>query len=243
MKRLDGKRCLVTGTASGIGRATVLRFLEEGARVVAVDRPGSELSGLGAAVTHHEDVTSPGAAERLVGLCQQHLQGLDVLVNNAGVGLWALPGETTDEIWDTTFAVNTRAPFLLARACLPLLTQSRAARIINTGSVMSERTDKGLVAYTASKHAIAGMTKALALDLGPRGITANYVMPGAVRTGMTKASFDDEKIRTIWEKKSPLRRIAEPVEVAHVMVFLASDESSFITGTGITVDGGLTLRT
>ena len=243
MKRLDQKRCLITGTASGIGRATVLRFLEEGARVIAVDRPGSDLSGLGDAVVIEQDVTAPDAADTLAALCTKHLGGLDVLINNAGVGFSAKPTETTDALWDTSFAVNTHAPFRITRACIPLLAQSKAGRIINTGSVMSERTDKGLTAYTASKHAIAGMTKALALELGPMGITANYVMPGAVLTALTKASFDDEKIRAIWEKKSPLRRIADPREVAHVMLFLASDESSFITGTGLTVDGGLTLRT
>lgn len=245
MSRLRDKRALITGAASGIGRATVLRFLEEGAKVVAVDRPGADFAGLvGAGLgAHHEDVTAAGAPERLAALAQRELGGLDVLVNNAGVSTWAALEDTSEQTWDVTFAVNSRAPFLIVRACLPMLVASGKGRIVNLGSVMSTRTDKGLTAYTASKHAIAGATKALALELGPKGITANYVMPGAVRTGMTKASFDDPKIRGIWEKKSPLRRIAEPIEIAHAIVFLASDEASFITGAGLLVDGGLTLRT
>ena len=124
-----------------------------------------------------------------------------------------------------------------------MLTASGHGRIVNVGSVMSIRTDKGLTAYTASKHAIAGTTKGLALELGQRGITANYVMPGAIHTGMTRVSFEDERVREVWIKKSPLRRIAEPIELAHAIVFLSSDEASFITGAGLVVDGGLTLRT
>ncbi len=242
MNRLQGKRAMITGAASGIGRATVLRFIEEGAKVLAIDRPATDLSGLAGAVTGHEDVTAPHAAEHLAELAKNELGGLDVLVNNAGIATWAKVEDTDDQTWDLTFAVNSRAPFQLVRACLPMLTASGHGRIVNLGSVMSERTDKGLIAYTASKHAIAGATKALALELGPKGITANYVMPGAIRTGMTKTSFDDDKIRERWVKKSPLRRIAEPIEIAHAIVFLASDEASFITGAGLLVDGGLTLR-
>ena len=239
MNRLAGKRALVTGAASGIGQAAVRRFREEGAQVLAVDR---SLGAAGEDVVEI-DLTAAGAPAEVAAKAQAALGGLDILVNNAGVGTSALFEDTTDDMWDHTFAVNSRAPFLLARACLPMLKASKAGRIINTGSVMSERTDKGLTAYTASKHAIAGMTKALALELGKFGITANFVMPGAIATGMTRESFADPKIRAVWEKKSPLRRIAEPIEIAHGMLFLASDDASFVTGTGLLIDGGLTLRT
>ena len=236
MNRLAGKRALITGAASGIGEAAVRRFREEGAQVFAVDQAAGE-------GVVQEDITRPGAPEELAAKAKAALGGLDILVNNAGIGTWAKFDDTTDELWDRMFAVNSRAPFQLVRACLPMLKESKAGRIINTGSVMSERTDKGLVAYTASKHAIAGMTRGLALELGPLGITVNFVMPGAIATGMTRASFEDPKVRAIWEKKSPLRRIAEPIEIAHGMLFLASDDASFITGTGLLIDGGLTLRT
>jgi 3-oxoacyl-[acyl-carrier protein] reductase len=236
MNRLAGKRALITGAASGIGEAAVRRFREEGAQVFAVDRAAGE------GVTQ-VDITAPGAPEEIAARAKAALGGLDILVNNAGLGTWAKFDDTTDELWDRMFAVNSRAPFQLVRACLPMLKESKAGRIINTGSVMSERTDKGLVAYTASKHAIAGMTRGLALEFGPLGITVNFVMPGAIATGMTRESFEDPKIRALWEKKSPLRRIAEPIEIAHGMLFLASDDASFITGTGLLIDGGLTLRT
>jgi 3-oxoacyl-[acyl-carrier protein] reductase len=244
--RLQGKRAIITGAASGIGRAAVGRFLAEGARVIAVDRPGSNFKDLGDAITLEQDIAADGAPSRIADFAKEKLGGLEVLVNNAGTSTWASFADTTPELWDDMFAVNSRAPFLIIKACLPMLTEagkSGKGRIINTGSVMSERTDKKLVAYTASKHAIAGLTRSIALEFGPLGITCNFIMPGAIRTGMTKESFDDPKIKAIWEKKSPLRRIAEPVEIAYGMVFLASDEASFITGSGITIDGGLTLRT
>jgi 3-oxoacyl-[acyl-carrier protein] reductase len=239
MNRLAGKRALITGAASGIGQAAVRRFREEGAQVLAVDRVAGA-AGDDVVVT---DITAEGAPAELAAKAKAALGGLDILVNNAGLGTFARFEDTTDELWDRMFAVNSRAPFKLVGACLPLLKESKAGRIINTGSVMSERTDKGLTAYTASKHAIAGMTRALALELGAHGITVNFVMPGAIATGMTREGFADPKIRAIWEKKSPLRRIAEPIEIAHGMLFLASDDASFITGSGLLIDGGLTLRT
>lgn len=244
MKRLEGRHAVITGAASGIGRAAAQLFRDEGARVLAVDRPGSELSTLEGVETLFQDMTDPDAAKNVVAAAVSRLGTLDTLVNNAGIGLWAQPEETTDDIWQKTFNINVDSYFRTCREAFAVLkTHPGRARIVNTGSVMSTRTDKGLVAYTASKHAVAGMSKALALDWGPHGITCNYVMPGAIHTGMTRASFEDPGIRKIWEKKSPMRRLGEPTEVARVILFLSSDDSSFVTGTGITVDGGLLLRT
>ena len=244
MNRLQGRHAIITGAASGIGRATALLFRDEGAKVLAVDQPGSPLGELEGVATLEQDVTTPDAAARMFSEAMKTLGAVDTLVNNAGVGIWAKPEDTTDAIWEKTFSVNVDAPFRLCRAALPLLrAHPGRARVVNVGSVMSSRTDKGLVAYTASKHAVAGMTKALALDWGPHGINLNYVMPGAIFTGMTRASFEDAGIRKIWEKKSPLRRVGDPIEVARAILFLASDDASFITGTGLLVDGGLLLRT
>jgi NAD(P)-dependent dehydrogenase (short-subunit alcohol dehydrogenase family) len=117
------------------------------------------------------------------------------------------------------------------------------ARIINTASVMAFDTDIGLIAYTASKHAVAGLTKTLALELGRYNITANYLLPGAIYTGLTKANFDQEHIRAVWEKKAALRRLGMPIDLARAALLLASDEADFITGHGLVADGGLTLRT
>jgi NAD(P)-dependent dehydrogenase (short-subunit alcohol dehydrogenase family) len=251
LQRLAGKVAIVTGAASGIGRATAQLFAAEGATVLAVDRPGSAIltahEGLERIVALAQDVTADDAPATIVAVALAAGGGLDILFNNAGVSANALGELTTDAQWDNTFAVNARAVFRMCRAAIPALRARAAitgrARIINTASVMAERTDLGLTAYTASKHAVAGISKTLALELGKHGITVNYLLPGAIHTGMTAASFEDEKIRAIWAKKAALRRLGQPIDMARSVLLLASDEADFITGHGLVADGGLTLRT
>ena len=140
-----------------------------------------------------------------------------------------------------------RAPFRISRAAIPHLIkraeEKGRARIICTASVMAFDLDIGLCAYTSSKHAVAGLTKTMALELGKYKVTANYILPGAIHTGMTQASFADPFIRGVWEKKAALRRLGEPIDMARAALLLASDEADFITGHGLVADGGLTLRT
>ena len=251
LNRLAGKVAIVTGAASGIGQATARLFANEGALVIAVDRPASAIAtahaGLDRIVALAMDVTAAEAPEAIVACALREGGGLDILFNNAGVSAHALGEATTDAQWDDTFAVNARAVFRLCRAAIPALRARAAhtgrARIINTASVMAERTDIGLVAYTASKHAVAGISKTLALELGKYGITVNYLLPGAIHTGMTAASFQDEKIRAIWARKAALRRLGQPIDMARAVLLLASDDADFITGHGLVADGGLTLRT
>ena len=251
LNRLAGKVAIVTGAASGIGRATARLFADEGATVIAVDRPTSAIAtaheGQARIVPLAQDVAADGAPDLIVAAALREGGGLDILFNNAGVSARALGEETTDAQWDDTFAVNARAVFRLCRAAIPALRERAAvtgrARIINTASVMAERTDLGLTAYTASKHAVAGISKTLALELGKWGITVNYLLPGAIHTGMTAASFEDETIRAIWAKKAALRRLGQPIDMARAVLLLASDEADFITGHGLVADGGLTLRT
>lgn len=252
LQRLAGKVAIVTGAASGIGRATAQLFAAEGATVLAVDRPGSAIDTAHAGVERvhalAQDVAADGAAEAIVAAALQAGGGqLDILFNNAGVSYNALGELSTDAEWDRVFSVNTRAVFRLCRAAIPALRARAAvtgrARIINTASVMAERTDIGLSAYTASKHAVAGLSKTLALELGKHGITVNYLLPGAIHTGMTAKSFADEKIAAIWAKKAALRRLGQPIDMARSVLLLASDEADFITGHGLVADGGLTLRT
>ena len=251
LNRLAGKVAIVTGAASGIGQATARLFADEGALVIAVDRPASAIATAHAGQHRIKalamDVTATDAPEAIVACALREGGGLDILFNNAGVSANALGEATTDAQWDDTFAVNARAVFRLCRAAIPAL-RARAeatgrARIINTASVMAARTDIGLVAYTASKHAVAGISKTLALELGKYGITVNYLLPGAIHTGMTAASFQDEKIRAIWAKKAALRRLGQPIDMARAVLLLASDDADFITGHGLVADGGLTLRT
>ncbi|OYU93397.1 MAG: 3-oxoacyl-ACP reductase [Burkholderiales bacterium PBB5] len=251
LNRLAGKVAIVTGAASGIGAATSRLFADEGALVIAVDRPASAIltahAGQARIVALAQDVTDPEAPETIVATAVREGGGLDIIFNNAGVSANSLGELTTDAQWDNTFAVNARAVFRMCRAAIPALRARAAttgrARIINTASVMAERTDIGLTAYTASKHAVAGISKTLALELGKYGITVNYLLPGAIHTGMTAASFQDEKIRAVWAKKAALRRLGQPIDMARSVLLLASDEADFITGHGLVADGGLTLRT
>ena len=149
----------------------------------------------------------------------------------------------SDEVWDRVQQVNLRAAFRLAREAIPHLVASGSGRILYTASVMAEFTDFGLAAYCASKAGVVGLTRTLALELGRHGITANAILPGAILTGMTARSFSDPKIADIWARKSPLKRLGAPADVAALAAFLASDSAGFITGQAIAADGGLTLRT
>lgn len=248
---MTGKVLIVTGAASGIGSATASLFTNRGAKVLAVDRPGV---GLGDQHYNNNDVsiiekdiTDEDAPDAILDQAMDRFGGVDILFNNAGVSSRGLAEELSDEEWDRTFAVNVRAMFRLCREAIPLLRERAAqkgrARIINTASVMAFDTDIGLSAYTASKHAVAGLTKTLALELGKFKITANYILPGAIYTGMTKTNFDKGEIRQVWEKKAALRRLGQPGDIARAALLLASDEADFITGHGLVVDGGLTLRT
>ena len=251
MPRLDGKIAIVTGAASGIGQASATLFAAEGAQVLAVDRPGSAVTahfaGHTSVVAFEQDLVTDAAPQAIVETALKHFGALDILFSNAGVSHRALAAETTDDDWDRVFAVNVRAPFRLCRAAIPALRERAAvkgrARIINTASVMAFDTDIGLAAYTASKHAVAGLTKTLALELGKFNITANFLLPGAIETGMTRNAFADEEVRAVWIKKAALRRLGKPEDMARSVLLLASDEADFITGHGLVADGGLTLRT
>jgi 3-oxoacyl-[acyl-carrier protein] reductase len=244
--RLDGRSAIITGAASGIGHATAQLFAREGARVLAVDLPGRALADTHAGhqniATLEQDVAAEDAAAHIIGAALDRFGGLDILMNNAGIGLNALAETMTTEQWDRTLNVNLRAPFLLCREAIPHLKRSPAGRIINVASVMAEFTDYGLSDYCASKAGLAGMTRTLALELGKFGITANYLMPGAIRTGMTRRSFANEEIAAVWAKKAALRRLGEPIDLARAALFLASEDGGFVTGQGLAVDGGLTLR-
>ncbi len=251
MGRLAGKIAIVTGAASGIGAASARLFADEGAQVLAVDRPGPGIDGAHAGIAAIApfgcDLTGDDAPDRIIAAAVDRFGGLDILFNNAGVSGRAFVEEMTDAEWDRVNAVNVRAVFRMCRAAIPTL-KARArekgrARIVNTASVMAFDTDYGLAAYCASKAGVGGLTRTLALELGKFNITANYVCPGAIYTGMTQNSFDNPEIRAVWEKKAALRRLGQPIDIARGALLLASDEADFITGHELVVDGGLTLRT
>jgi 3-oxoacyl-[acyl-carrier protein] reductase len=246
--RLLGRKAIVTGAASGIGAASARLFAAEGADVLAVDRPGSNLgevaSGAPLIVPLEADLADANSGNAVVAEAVSRFGGLDILYSNAGISASTFVENHSDEEWDRILNVNTSAAFRLSRAAIPHLKTSKAGRIIATASVMANFTDYGLGAYCASKAGVAGLMRALALELGKFSITANWIEPGAIRTGMTGALWDARPdVADIWAKKSVLRRLGAPEDIARVALFLASDDSGFVTGQGIAVDGGLTLRT
>ncbi len=236
-KDLTGRRAVVTGAASGMGAAAAARLMAEGVAVLGVDRVGEGLVG-----THTllADLADGDSFAAIAGAAQSLLGGCDILINNAGVCPTGPFAEMTEEAWNSALGINVTAVMKLTRALLPLLSASGRGRVVNVGSIMSRYGDAGLVAYTTSKHAILGLTRALAMELGPQGITVNCVQPGAIATGMTRGLFEDTPgAKDYYAGRSALGRVGQPEDVADVMVFLATDDARFITGQGIMVDGGV----
>jgi NAD(P)-dependent dehydrogenase (short-subunit alcohol dehydrogenase family) len=233
--RLDGRAALVTGAGSGIGLATARRLATDGARVLTVDRAGE--------VDRIADVTEPGINAQLVAEAEARFGGLDIVVACAGItGMRMLEGHD-DEFFDTMMAVNVTAVFRLMRDALPLLKRSPHGRIILIGSVMSSFGQAGMTAYSASKHAVLGMTKSVAAEVGAFGITANCIQPGAIDTPMTAPAFTAmPEFKQHWIEKAALGRLGQPEDIADVAAFLASDDARFMSGHGLFVDGGATQR-
>jgi 3-oxoacyl-[acyl-carrier protein] reductase len=233
--RLDGRAALVTGAGSGIGRAIADRLRRDGAEVFTTDLAGE--------VDHIADVTIAGANAALVGRAAEALGKIDILIPCAGItGLEMLDGHS-DAFFDQMMAVNVTAVFRLMRDALPLLKQSPYGRIILIGSVMSSFGEAGMTGYSASKHAVLGMAKSAAAELGAHGITVNCIQPGAIETPMTAPAFEAmPDYRKKWVEKAALGRLGQPEDIADVAAFLASDDARFMSGHGLFVDGGATQR-
>ena len=245
--RLENKVAIVTGAASGIGAATAQLFAAEGARVLVVDLQETGLHDNHGATPHIDclamDITHAQAPDTIIGEAISRFGQLNILMNNAGIGSNAPGEDMAPEVWQKTLDVNLTASFRLCQAAIPHLKNAPAGRIINVASVMAQHTDYGLSAYSASKAGVTGYTRTLALELGKFGITANCILPGAIHTGMTAAGFANNEIADIWAKKSPLRRLGQPIDIARGALFLASDDGGFVTGHDLNVDGGMLLRT
>lgn len=253
-RSIAGKRALITGAASGMGRATAHLFADEGARVAVVDlhQDGVDdvveeivrLHGEDAAIGLVADIGSMAATERLVADVIDRLGGLDLLVNNAGVASITSAFQDTDEFmtnWDRTLAVNLTAHAQLIRAALPALMAGGEGRIVNIASTEAIVTTGGMAAYAASKAGVVGLTKSFAVELGRHGVTVNCICPGPIMTGMT-ASISDADKQTYAKRRVPLRRYGEPEEVAHMTLNLCLPASSFVNGAIIPVDGGMSIR-
>lgn len=233
--RLTGRAALVTGAASGIGLATARRLAADGARLLTTDRAGN--------VDILADITEPGINAKLVAEAEARFGQLDILVACAGVtGMQMLDG-ADDAFFDQMMAVNVTAVFRLMRDALPLLKRSPHGRIILIGSVMSSFGEAGMTAYSASKHAVLGMTKSVAAEVGAYGVTVNCIQPGAIETPMTAPAFTAmPEFRQKWIDKAALGRLGQSEDIADVAAFLASDDARFMSGHGIFVDGGATQR-
>ena len=240
--KLSGKVAIVTGAAAGIGEAIAALFLNEGARMVLVDLPGHGLVRRFLNQPHVRcveiDVSCEEAPERIIGTAIREFGGLDVLVNNAGTAFARRFEETSDEEFDRLLAVNLRAVFRLSRAAVAPLKARGGGSIVNLASVLSGSAAAELSAYGCSKHAVLGLTRGMAVDLGRYGIRVNALHPGAIQTATTEAQFAAPLGRAEWERKAPLGRIGDPVEVASVALFLASADAGFVSGASVAIDGG-----
>jgi 3-oxoacyl-[acyl-carrier protein] reductase len=249
-RSVAGKVALITGAASGMGRATAILFADEGARVAAVDvnrepveAVASEIRAAGGIARAWAcDVADRSAVEQLIAGVVEEFGGLDILVNNAGISA-AIPfeAENYDDVWVRTLAVDLTAMTFTIRAALPHLRRSESPRIINIASTEGLGATPGHSPYTAAKHGVIGLTRSLALEFGKEGITVNCICPGPIRTGMTEAIPEDAKERYA-RQRTALRRYGLPEEVAHLTLSLAMPAASFVTGVALPVDGGLTIR-
>src|SRR5262245_57746245 len=233
-----------------MGRATAQLFADEGARVGVADQDGAGAERVaneiraagGEAVAFALDVTDAARVEAVVRELVARFGRLDVLVNNAGVSLpTPIDAEAYPERLERTLAVNLTGHTRLVRACLPHLRAHGAGRIVNVASTEALGATAALSPYTASKHGVVGLTRALAVELGASGVTVNCVCPGPVNTGMTAVIPDDAK-RKFARRRVPLRRYGEPEEVAHMTLSLALPAASFVNGAVVVVDGGMTAQ-
>jgi NAD(P)-dependent dehydrogenase (short-subunit alcohol dehydrogenase family) len=243
MTRLRDRRAIITGGASGIGRATVELFSNEGAKVIAVDRPNADFAGLPKTVIPvRHDLTSEDAPESIVSKAVEELGGIDILFNNAGIAPFIAAKDTTDDEWDDLMAINLRAVFRLSRAAIPFISKSKFGRIISTSSVAAIRANSGLLAYSASKAGVIGLTQVLAAELGEFGVTVNAILPGPIKTPLTADVLERPDLVEFWSNKASLRRIGHPIDIARVALFFASDEAAYVTGQALVADGGTSIR-
>lgn len=246
-RSIAGRTAIVTGAASGMGRATAMLFAAEGARVAVVDRDRDALDEVVAAITGAGgtaagftcDLAVGDAIPPLVASVRERLGPIDILVNNAGV---SVPSPISDPDWEDAWAftmdVNLTAQARLVRACVDDLLRNGDGRVVNIASTEGLGATKFMSPYTASKTGVIGLTRSLALELGEGGVTVNCICPGPIMTGMTAAITDEHKNKFA-RRRVPMRRYGRPEEVAHITLSLVLPASSYLTGAIIPVDGGM----
>ena len=249
MGKLEWKVALITGAGSGIGEAMARLFVQEGARLVVADvddgaahRVAGEIGALGFAV----DVSRAADAEAMVARTLERYGQLDVLCNNAGIGVAAVCHETSEEDWDRVMAVDLKGVFLGCKYAIPPMLDRGRGVICNTSSVAGQVGVLNRAAYCAAKAGVLGLTKSIAIDYAERGIRCNALLPGTVDSpwiGKIIAQQEDpEAQRRLMEARQPIGRMGRPEEIALAALYLCSDHSRYVTGTGLVIDGGLTAR-
>jgi NAD(P)-dependent dehydrogenase (short-subunit alcohol dehydrogenase family) len=250
MNSLVNKVALITGGASGIGRATAVLFAQEGAAIAIVDinvKQGQSLvaeiqSAGGKAIFIHCDVTSADDCRAAVEKTVSTFGGLHILFNNAGIVRRADVIDTTEDEWDKVMAVNVKSIFLMSKFAIPYMEKAGSGSIINTSSGWGLKGGGKAVSYCASKGAVTNMTRAMAIDHGKQNIRVNALCPGDTDTPMLRNEArqlgQSEETFMVEAADRPLRRYAQPIEIAHAVLYLASDIASYITGAALAIDGG-----
>ena len=248
MGLLTGKTALVTGAARGIGKAIALKFAEEGANIaftdLVIDENGeatrAEIEAKGVkCMAYASNAADFAQTAEVVKQVHADFGRIDILVNNAGITKDGLMMRMTEQQWDAVINVNLKSSFNFINACTPIMMRQRSGSIINMASVVGVHGNAGQSNYAASKAGMIALAKSVAQEMGSRGIRANAIAPGFIETAMTAALPDE--VRADWAKKIPLRRGGQPVDIANVAVFLATDLASYVSGQVIQVDGGMNM--